>query len=237
MISVRNNNNNNSFQSTVNNSSVMKSYSKHEQGGCLCFSCRCLVMFSATVSLVTSLACVLVSIYLVINTQAYQWCSDSIKQWLRENRKDKEVVDIAVSYFDIFDVHHRPIMFGVITALVIHLLVSLLLILGAMLHKHLLLIPWMVTDLIIITCTFLLFSLWSFLSFFVGLMAAIIFPFFSGLILGVKIMLWRQVMTLYTLQMQVLSFNKEYEELKTHEAMVGARRKISTISEEANNDR
>merc|ERR1712111_176242 len=92
-----------------------------------------------------------------------------------------------------------------------------LLLLGAMLHKHLLLVPWMVTDMFLIIIIFLVFSTWSFLSFFVGLMAAIIFPFVAGLVLGVKILLWRQVKTYYFLQAQALKINQEYEMLKNSE--------------------
>ena len=69
----------------------MKHNSKHQQGGCLCFSCRCLVILSGIISIASSLSLVLISIYLVINTDAYHWVSDAIKSWLRENRKDTEV--------------------------------------------------------------------------------------------------------------------------------------------------
>ena len=115
--------------------------------------------------------------------------------------------------------------------MVLHLLLSLLLLLGAMLYKHLLLIPWMVTDMLIIVILFLVFAVWSFLSFFVGIMAAIIFPFIAGLALGIKIMLWRQVMTLYCLQVEVINVNQQYEVLRNNEAAVGAKRKISSIAE------
>merc|ERR1712241_1326684 len=86
---------------------------------------------------------------------------------------------------------------AIIAGVVLHLLLSLLLLLGAMLHKPLLLVPWMVSDMILITILFIIFSAWSFLSFFVGLLAAILFPFLGGLVLGVKIIMWRQVRSLY----------------------------------------
>ena len=121
------------------------------------------------------------------------------------------------------------------SAVILHLLLSLLLLLGAVLHKHLLLIPWMVTDLILIIILFLIFSTWSFLSFFVGLLAAIIFPFFGGLTLGVKIMLWRQVLSLHRNQVSIIKMNREYEVLKNNDASNGRRRtvtgKMETITE------
>jgi len=178
-----------------------------------------------------SLSLILVSIYLVINTDAYFWISNLVKTWLQEHQGDQEVLSITISYLDLLDTHHQPILFGVIAAVVLHLLLSLLLLLGAMLYKHLLLIPWMVTDMLIIVILFLVFAVWSFLSFFVGLLAAIIFPFIAGLALGIKIMLWRQVMTLYCLQVEVINVNKQYEVLRNNEAAIGAKRKISSIAE------
>ena len=50
---------------------------------------------------------------------------------------------------------------------------------------------------IIIIILFIIFAAWSFLSFFVGLLAAILFPFLGGLVLGLKIIMWRQVRSLY----------------------------------------
>ena len=62
-----------------------------------------------------------------------------------------------------------------------------------MLYKRLLFIPWMVSDMIFIIIMVIVFSSWTFLSFFVGWLVAIVFPFVSGLLLGVCIFFWRQV--------------------------------------------
>ena len=148
-----------------------------------------------------------------------------------------QVLDIALSYWELVTAHHQPVLYGVISAVVVHLLAALLLLLGAMLGKHLLLLPWLVTDLLTILVLFLVFATWSFLSFFVGLLAAILFPFLGGLTLGLKIMLWRQAVSLYTLQVTVLAVNKDYEVLSNTEAAAGggagggAGRKISSIME------
>ena len=104
-----------------------------------------------------------------------------------------QVTDIVLSYTELLHLHHRPVLFGVIGGVSLHLLLSLLLLLGAMLYKHLLLLPWIISDMILIIVLFIIFAAWSFLSFFVGLLAAILFPFLGGLVLGVKIMMWRQV--------------------------------------------
>ena len=110
------------------------------------------------------------------------------------------MTDIVLSYMELLNVQHRPVLFGVIGGVTLHLLLSLLLLLGAMIYKHLLILPWMISDMIIIILLFIIFAAWSFLSFFVGLLAAILFPFLGGLVLGVKIMMWRQVSSLYITQ-------------------------------------
>ena len=112
---------------------------------------------------------------------------------------------------------------ALIAGVVLHLLLSLLLLLGAMLHKPLLLVPWMVSDMMIITILFIIFSAWSFLSFFIGVLAAILFPFLGGLVLGVKIILWRQVRSLYTSMPDAITNLTEYEAVESAESQ-GARR-------------
>lgn len=208
---------------------------RSEMGGCLCFSCRSLVILTGCFSVLSSLITILMTIYLVINTEAYYWISDQIRNWLQMHQGDKEVLEVTQSYFDVVDHYHHSVLYGVITAVVLHLSLSLLLLLGSILHKHLLLIPWMVTDLVLILLLFLVFSTWSFLSFFVGLIPAVIFPFFGGLTLGVKIMLWRQVLSLYRNQVAIIKVNREYEVLKNNDASHNRRRKgtgmMETISE------
>jgi len=215
----------------------MKTKHSSELGGCLCFSCRTLVILTGCFSVISSLSAILVSLYIVINTEAYYWISDQISAWLQMHQGDKEVLDITHSYLAELDTYHQSVLYGIMSALILHLLLSLLLLLGAALHKHLLLIPWMVTDLILIIILFLIFSTWSFLSFFVGLLAAIIFPFFGGLTLGVKIMLWRQVLSLHRNQVSIIKMNREYEVLKNNDASNGRRRtvtgKMETITESA----
>ena len=112
---------------------------------------------------------------------------------------------------------------ALIAGVVLHLLLSLLLLLGAMLHKPLLLVPWMVSDMMIITILFIIFSAWCFLSFFIGVLAAILFPFLGGLVLGVKIILWRQVRSLYTSLPDAITNFTEYEVVESAESQ-GARR-------------
>ena len=137
---------------------------------------------------------------------------------------------IVVSYLSLLQSNHPPALMGLIAGVVLHLLLSLLLLLGAMLHKPLLLVPWMVSDMIIITILFIIFSAWSFLSFFIGVLAAILFPFLGGLVLGVKIILWRQVMNLYTILPPARTNLAHYEAVENTESQQGGRRKMVMTS-------
>ena len=119
---------------------------------------------------------------------------------------------------------------AIIAGVVLHLLLSLLLLLGAMLHKPFLLVPWMVSDMILITILFIIFSAWSFLSFFIGVLAAILFPFLGGLVLGVKIILWRQVRSLYIILPPPISHTAQYEAVENTESQGARGRKMMMTS-------
>jgi len=199
-------------------------------GGCLCFTSRSLTIISGGLSVLACLALLLVSVYLVINTALYDLVFSETTHWLRHQSRDKEVTDIVVSYLSLLQTHHTPALMALIAGVVLHLLLSLLLLLGAMLHKPLLLVPWMVSDMIIITILFIIFSAWSFLSFFIGVLAAILFPFLGGLVLGVKIILWRQVMNLYTILPPARTNLAHYEAVENTESQQGGRRKMVMTS-------
>ena len=91
----------------------------------------------------------------------------------------------------------RILLAGFISAASLHLLSSLLLLLGTMLNKRSLLIPWLLTDLLIIISMGLVFTSWTFLSFFVDLLIAILFPVVAGLVLGLWTLLWRNTQYMY----------------------------------------
>ena len=143
------------------------------------------------------------------------------------------MTDIVLSCMELLHLQYRPVLSGVIGGVSLYLLFSILL-LGAMIYKiykHLIL-PWMILDMIVIIILFLIFGVWSFLSFSVGLLAAILFPFLGGLILGLKIIMWRQVRSLYrVLPITVVSL-RQYQMIYVDTGDDDrARRKMSNIAE------
>ena len=60
-------------------------------GGCLCCSSRGLVLASGGLSAVTSLASILLCLYLAISPEAYTSLAHTARDWLRQQQGDKEV--------------------------------------------------------------------------------------------------------------------------------------------------
>ena len=143
------------------------------------------------------------------------------------------MTDIVLSCMELLHLQYRPVLSGVIGGVSLYLLFSILL-LGAMIYKiykHLIL-PWMILDMIVIIILFLIFGVWSFLSFSVGLLAAILFPFLGGLILGLKIIMWRQVRSLYRVLPNTVVSLRQYQMIYVDTGDDDrARRKMSNIAE------
>ena len=144
-----------------------------------------------------SLLAVLPCVFVLVSTQAWNLGRQAVKQWLQDINiplwdtsihPHLQVNDDIGICFDWVDRNYQAVLAGIIITAVVHFLFTLLLVLGIMLYKH-----WMATDMILIIFMVFLFTCWTFLSFFVGLLVAIIFPFVSGLLLGLWICLWRQV--------------------------------------------
>ena len=89
--------------------------------------------------------------------------------------------------------HYKLVLSGVVVAVTIHLITSLLLIIATILVNRYLLLPWLITDMLTIIVITIIFIGWTFLSFFVDLLAAIVFPILGGTILGLWIYSWRNV--------------------------------------------
>ena len=65
-------------------------------GGCLCCSSRGLVLASGGLSAVTSLASILLCLYLAISPEAYTSLAHTARDWLRQQQGDKEVTSLSL---------------------------------------------------------------------------------------------------------------------------------------------
>jgi len=184
---------------------MQKSYTR---GVCLCFSSQCLVVTTGCCSVLLSLAALLPCVFLLVSSSAWDLAMKTARQWL-----DKGEVTITVGEaLDWVEENYHSVMGGIILAIILHLLFSLLLILGSMLYKRNLFLPWLVTNIILIIFMVFIFTFWTFLSFFAGFITTVTFPFVCGLVLGAWIFLWRQVRSAFVLlgqtEQQILAMRR-----------------------------
>ena len=80
----------------------------------------------------------------------------------------------------------------------IHFIFSCLLYIGSSPARPRLRLPWLISHMIIIIITTIIFICWTFITFFIDLLITIVCPVISGLVLGLSILLWRLVYTIHT---------------------------------------
>ena len=78
-----------------------------------------------------------------------------------------------------------------------HLAASILLFMGVRLARREFLLPWMVTHMVLVILMTTIFTLWTFITFFIDLLVSVVFPVISGLVLGLSILAWRLVLAAY----------------------------------------
>ena len=166
-------------------------------------------------SVMVSMVVLLPSLYMLVRQEAWQRVREVCHDWLEQNHWDiqvgnrhdfsglntlplkHQVTRVVWKGFDWVDMNHRMILAGVIGSTVIHLFFCLMLVLGGILYNRSLFIPWMVSNMIIIILMVITFTCWTFMSFFVDLLVAIVFPVLGGLVLGLNIHLWKRVRSVF----------------------------------------
>ena len=82
----------------------------------------------------------------------------------------------------------------------LHLTASALLYCSVSPFRTKLFLPWLVSHMFIIIIMTSVFICWTFVTFFIDLLVSIVFPVVSGLVLGLSILLWRLVFSVYRSQ-------------------------------------
>ena len=93
--------------------------------------------------------------------------------------------------------HPSPLLSLLVLASLSHLAASILLYLGVRLARRELLLPWLVTHMVIVIIMTTIFTLWTFITFFIDLLVSVVFPVISGLVLGLSILAWRLVLAAF----------------------------------------
>ena len=109
-----------------------------------------------------------------------------------------QVTESVGTAHDWIDSNCRLILVGIIVTIIIHLVFSFLLILGIILHRRCLILPWLIMHIIFIIIMVFIFISWTFLSYFASLLLAVMFPLVFGLLLGLWISLWQQVLHVFS---------------------------------------
>ena len=103
-------------------------------------------------------------------------------------------VDHAVwRFMDCLDRNHKKVLGTLMITAILHLVFSVMLIFGSFLYRRSLLIPWMIFHMFSIILMVITFTCWTFFTFFISLLLAIVFPVVAGLLLGLWIVMWREV--------------------------------------------
>ena len=75
---------------------------------------------------------------------------------------------------------------------------SIMLYFGSKPHQPRLRLPWLISHMLVIILTTIIFICWTFITFFIDLLITIVCPVISGLVLGLSILLWRLIYTIHT---------------------------------------
>jgi len=166
-------------------------------GCCPCCSPRCLVLLVGIFSVLMSMVVLLPSLYMLVRKEAWKVVRDACHTWLEQNHWDIKVTQVVWRGVRWVDLHHRMLLASLIGCTVVHLFFCLMLVLGGILYNRSLFLPWLVSKMTIIIIMVITFICWTFMSFFVDLLMAIVFPVVGGLVLGFNIHLWKRVRSVF----------------------------------------
>eukprot|EP00095_Tigriopus_kingsejongensis_P010900 maker-scaffold348_size200312-snap-gene-0.27 protein:Tk10900 transcript:maker-scaffold348_size200312-snap-gene-0.27-mRNA-1 annotation:"GL10847" len=160
---------------------------------CLCFNKKVGTFATGVLSILGNLAILVPCIFALIQPEFWAEAYKLVEDWILNNHWDSDVTSSALRLLSMVSEHHALFLIILIAFCALHIFNSLLLVMGSLLEKRLLLIPWMIQDMLIIITITLVFIFWAFFSFFVHVLIAVLFPVVSGLLLGFWFYLWRNV--------------------------------------------
>jgi len=163
-----------------------------------CVASTTKVYIAACLSLIGCTGVLLPSIYCTVKPDGWIMIRNLLTSWLTSNHWDAAVTQKVWQWLLWIERHHSFVLAGLIAFATVHTLSSLLMLLGAMIKKRILLLPWLTTDFVLIFVNVLIFVSWMFLSLLVNLLVAIIFPAVAGALIGLWIVLWKNVAAKYS---------------------------------------
>merc|ERR1712083_1049776 len=137
------------------------------------------------------------SVLLLVNTSYWHNLHSALEGWLERHPWDRKVTRVVWGSVAWLDRHHESLLGSILLSWLLHLTFSFLLLAGAVRHRRDLFLPWLCSDMVILVLMVATFTFTCFLSFFVDLLVAIVFPVVAGLVLGVWSLLWHRVRAAY----------------------------------------
>jgi len=168
---------------------------------CLCFSRTGGVVITGILTILDNVCIILLCAYAIVDTDFWAEGYNILETWIFNNHWDTDVSKTVLDLLRQVNSHKTTVLSAFIAYSCLAIFNAMLLILGVCLQgkgtRRYLLLPWIVFDFVTISVTFLTFVTWAFLSFFVHVLVAIVFPILAGSVLGLHIYLWRNVKDVY----------------------------------------
>ena len=184
----------------------------------LCSGCagRRGVLVAGCLSVTCCTAVLTASLYCMLEASGWEAVRERVGDWLLVsgyyNWPQAHRDQTGGLWLDWLHNNHQLILMALVTFASFHLVSALMLLLGTLLARHTLLIPWIIIDLLVILIMLVLFTTFTFLSFLVDLLVGIVFPVVGGLLLGAWIVLWRNAYRFYHNNNFNHSFKLDYQD-------------------------
>jgi len=132
-------------------------------------------------------------LYLLIDHNSWQVLVSYCHHWLEHNHWDLMVTRSVWAAVNWVDNNHSVILIILSALCLINIALSVTLTISTITNRRGLAVPWLVFNALIIFIMLLIFTCWTFISFFISILLAIIFPVLAGVVLGVWILMWKKV--------------------------------------------
>ena len=104
-----------------------------------------------------------------------------------------QVTQAVWSVLNWMDRNHLFVVSFFITSAGIHFILTIIMMIGIVTDRRILIIPWMISQLLMIILMTIVFITCIFFSFFIHLLVAVVFPIGAGIVLGLTMSCWKKV--------------------------------------------
>lgn len=147
-------------------------------------------IWTSMLSLVGMVSCMV----MMMTENTWSMLVNKTEVWLQANQWDIKMTQAVAKLINWVDWNHREVLAILMIITVFHFIVSVMLILSSVFYKKILIIPWLVSHMVNMIIMIITFTCWTFIAFFIDLLMAIIFPLLAGLVIGLWIVMWREVL-------------------------------------------